>query len=72
MNREGYEKMCYDIIQNHNWYRPIPVSFVTESASEYKGILLWAFYGGLIDADMFKFLDTTCPRTIRSQDIPPF
>lgn len=39
MDRLGYEKMCYDILQNRDWYRPVPAFSFSQSTRKYHQIL---------------------------------
>lgn len=45
---EQYEKMCYDIIQNTNWYRPVPMSHINYYMRKYKDILIRVLHRGII------------------------
>lgn len=62
LNREGYEKMCYDTIHNREWYKPVPLAFVSDF-KQYMNILNQAYMTGTIDDNTFTFLNVGNPQT---------
>lgn len=56
-----YEKMCFDILRNADWYRPIPDSYYTQLHSKYNVLVGDAYSLGTIDKDTFEFLTVKFP-----------
>lgn len=63
MNRQGYEKMCYDIIKNRDWYRPVLAFSISQSTRKYHEILNRAYRMGTIDDNTLQFLNIESPTT---------
>ncbi|XP_040189948.1 extracellular calcium-sensing receptor-like [Rana temporaria] len=63
MDRACYEDMCYKILNNRDWYRPLPASMITQSIKRYRQILNCAQRLGIIDDTTLQFLNVESPTT---------
>lgn len=62
MSHAQYQAMCYDVLKNHTWYKPISTTAVQSFIGEFQGLCTGAFWQGLIDQDKLDYLTTKFPR----------
>lgn len=55
-----YEKMCFDILRNEDWYRAVPDSFNVQV--KYHSTVNRAFNKGIIDKYTLEFLTVKFPK----------
>ena len=65
-----YEKMCYDILNNQEWYRPITQELIDQFKLEFKILIYSAFTDALIDKQTYEFLNIPFPREPIFYSIP--
>lgn len=63
MTQTHYQAMCHTILDNHKWYRPIPLTFIQTFAGELRDLCMGAYLQGLINRDTLDFLIPKFPRT---------
>lgn len=65
-----YEHMCHDILNNHDWYRPISKSLIDHFTSEYNQLIFSAYQKGTIDCNTWNFLNVREPKTPTFYSLP--
>lgn len=54
--------MCFDILNNPIWYRPIPIELADSFLVDFYHLVDEALYADIIDKTLWKFIRTPCPR----------
>lgn len=54
MDALSYRNMCWDILKNRLWYKPISVNVITRFNQQYNDLLQSALANGLITKEIFK------------------
>lgn len=63
MSHLQYQHMCYDILNNREWYHPIDLQMVSSFENEFRGLCAQAHLKGLVDKDTMEYLVNPFPRT---------
>lgn len=64
MTKSNYEAMCFNILSNPQWYRRISTSCTSSFKNEFLQIINNAFSEGLVDQDLYDYLDVRSPRVV--------
>lgn len=70
MTKPHYEKMCFAIHSNKNWYRTIPASFIPTFKAKYLTIINDGYQRSLIDQDTYDYLNNKYPREATFYSFP--
>lgn len=63
MSQTQYQTMCFEVLNNSIWHRPIPLMIIDGFTNEFRELCTSAFWKGFIDKDTLNFLITKHPRT---------
>lgn len=63
MTHQQYQTMCLKVLLNATWYSPISFFSIQTIIDELRKLVVEAFWEGLIDEDILKFINTQMPQT---------
>ncbi|XP_073460898.1 uncharacterized protein [Aquarana catesbeiana] len=70
MDSAQYTEMCMDILQNHEWYRPIPKSLLDKFTHDFYTLVDTAFQYNAISKQLWEFIRTSHPKEATFYALP--